>query len=94
MNELENRRARANEARQFLQNPLFRDSFAAVEEYLNEQALGCDPDNEKKAQRIVLSKQLLAGIKRELVRKIEDGDMAIMQMAEIERRGVRHLFRR
>jgi hypothetical protein len=88
------RRARAIEAKQFMENPLFRESFAAVASYLDEVALSCDPDNMKKAQRIVLAKQLLEALKRELIRKVEDGDMATIQINEIERRGVRNIFRR
>lgn len=92
--ELEERRTRANEARQFMQNPLFRDSFAAVADYLNQVALTCDPDNKDKAQRIIISQQLLQAVKREVERKAEDGDMAEVQISELERRKGFRLFQR
>ncbi len=95
MNEdLETRRIRANEARQFMQNPLFKESFESVAGYLNEVALSCDPDNKNKAQRIILSQQLLRAVRREIERKVEDGDMAAIQINEIERRGLKYVFRR
>ena len=92
--ELAERRIRANEARQFMQNPLFKEAFEAVAGYLNEVALSCDPDNKDKAQRIILSQQLLRAVRREIERKVEDGDMAAIQINEIERRGVKNIFRR
>lgn len=95
MSDLETRQIRANEARQFMQNPLFREAFDAVDGYLNDAALSCDPDNKDKAARIVISKQLLAAIKRELTRKVEDGDVASIQLDELERRrGLSRVFRR
>lgn len=92
---LESRRIRANDARQLLQNPILRDAFNEAAEYLEQQALSCDPDNKDKAQRIIISKRLLADIKRAIERQIEDGDVAGFQMAEIEkRRGLVRLFQR
>lgn len=76
----------ANEARQILENTHFREAFAAVEEHLEAQALACDPDNKDKAARIVIGKQLLQAIRRELVRKMDDGYMAEVQIAEVERK--------
>jgi hypothetical protein len=93
-NDIESRRIRANEARQFLQNPLFREAFEGVAEYLRQVGLGCDPDNKEKAQRIVISMQLLEAVKREITRKVEDGDMAEVQFAEIEKRRAFRLFQR
>jgi len=84
--DLETRRIRANEAKQFMQNPLFKESFEAVAGYLHAQALACDPDNKDKAQRIILSQQLLQYVKREIERKVEDGDMVAIQISELERR--------
>lgn len=75
-----------NEARQLLENKHLRDAFSAVNERLDEMAMACDPDNKDKAARIVISKQLLAAIKREIERKIEDGEMAQVELSEIERK--------
>lgn len=83
---LENDKFRAEDAKQLLGNKLFKDAFAAVDGYLNEVALSCDPDNKEKAQRIILSKQLLASVKREIERVVDDGDIAEVRMAELEKR--------
>lgn len=75
-----------NEARQLLENKHFVDAFESVDYYLNQVALSCDPDNKDKASRIVISKQLLAAIKREIERKVEDGEMANIEISELERK--------
>lgn len=91
----EHRRIRGNDARQLLDNQLLKEAFAAVGQYVDDQALSCPPDDAARAQRIVISKQLLAAIKRELVRVIEDGDVAEVQIEEIEkRRGLLSRIRR
>lgn len=82
----EQQRIISNEARQLLENKHFRDAFAAVDGYLEAQALSCDPDQPEKARRIVIAKQLLTGIRREIVRKMEDGIMAETMLAEIEQK--------
>lgn len=90
----EERRISGAEARQLLENKHLKEAFAAVDEYLNSQALACSPDDATKAQRIVISKQLLAAIKREIERKVQDGDVAEIQIQEIEqRRGLRRFIR-
>lgn len=82
----EQRRTVANEARQLLDNRHFQEAFAAVDAYLEAQAIACDPDNKDKAARIIISKQLLQAVRREVIRKMEDGYMAEVQIAEIERK--------
>lgn len=76
----------ADDARQLLENKLLQAAFAKVGEHLEQVALTCDPDNKDKAARIVISKQLLAAVKREIESCIEDGDFAKAEIAEIERR--------
>lgn len=83
-----------NDARQLLDNALFKQAFENVEGYLDAQALSCDPDNKDKAQRIVISKQLLAAVQREIIRVIEDGAMAQVHMQEIEQRKRFGIFKR
>lgn len=80
------RRIRANEARQVLENRHFREAWEAMSEYVEAQAESCDPDNKDKAARIVITKQLLRGIRRELERKLEDGYMAEVELVEMQRR--------
>jgi hypothetical protein len=83
---LEQDKFRAEDAKQLLDNKLFKDAFAAVDGYLNDVSLSCDPDNKEKAQRIIISKQLLSAVKREIERVVEDGDIAEVRIAELEKR--------
>jgi hypothetical protein len=82
----EQRRTIGIEARQALENKHWKEAFEAVEGHLIEVAKHSDPDNKEKAQRVLISMQLLEAIKRELTRKVEDGDMAQIQMSELERK--------
>lgn len=92
---LEDRVFRATDAKQLLDNPMLKEAFAKVEGHLNMAALSCDPDNATKAQRIVISQQLLAAVKREITRVIEDGAVAKIQIAELERKSrLERIFRR
>lgn len=85
----------ANDAKQLLENKLFQGAFKAVGEYIDTMALSCDPDNKDKTQRIIISKQILAGIKREIERQVENGMIAEVQMSELEqKRGIARMFRR
>lgn len=90
----EDRRIRATEARQLLEHPMFIEAFDAVEKQLNMQALSCDSDNAQKALRIVISQQLLAGVKREIQRIVQDGLVAEVQLSEIEQKRKFAIFRR
>ncbi len=90
----EQRSVIGEEARQLLENKHFREAFDAVDGYLNEVALSCDPDNKEKAQRVILSKQLLASIKQEIIRKVEDGEVARVQIAELDKRARVRVFQR
>lgn len=82
----EQRRIIGQEAKQLLENKHFREAFAAVEGYLVMQAHACDPDNKEKTQRVVISMQLLKALKREIERKVEDGEMAQIEIGELERK--------
>lgn len=82
----EQRRIIGAEAQQLLDNKHFQEAFEAVESYLVENAKTCDPDNKDKSQRIVISMQLLEAVKREIVRKVEDGEVAKVEIEELERR--------
>ena len=90
----EAREFRATDARQLLENPLFIEAWDAVENHLHMAALSCDPDNKDKAQRIVISQQLLASVKREIQRIVTDGQVAKVQIAELEKRNKLAFFRR
>ena len=89
---LENRQIRATAGRQLLENPLFIEAWGAVEKHLHMATMSCEPDNAIKAQRIVISQQLLAAVKREVTRIIQDGMVADVQLRELETK--RSIFRR
>lgn len=78
-------RFRAEDAKQLLDNPLLIEAFVKVGEYLEAQALSCEPDNPTRAHRIVTSKQLLAAVRREMQRVIEEGELAQIRIAEVEK---------
>lgn len=86
MKTFDDRRILGADAKHLLDNKLFKAAFSAVADHLEMQAMTCDPDNKEKAARIVISKQLLAGVKREIVRVIEDGEVAQIQLNELERK--------
>lgn len=90
----EARRFRAQDAKSLLENPMLVQAFSAVNDYLDASALSCDPDNAEKARRIVISKQLLAAVKREIERVVSDGVVAELQIAEIEQKRKLFQFRR
>lgn len=81
----EQRKVIGQEARQSLEDRHWKDAFEAVEGYLVEAAKTCDPDNKEKSSRIVISMQLLDAIKRELHRKVADGEFAAVEIEQIER---------
>ena len=88
------RTIRATEARQLLETPMFIEAWEAVENHLKMQALTCDADNAQKALRIVISLQLLAGVKREIQRIVNDGVVAEVQLSELDQKKKFSVFRR
>ena len=88
----EDRMIRAADAKHLLENPLFVEAWDAVEKHLHMATMSCEPDNAIKAQRIVISQQLLAAVKREVTRIVQDGFVADVQMRELETK--RSIFRR
>lgn len=90
----EDRRIRGADAQALLNNKLFKEAFEAVDGYIEAQALSCKPDDKDMAQRLILSKQLLRAIEREIRRQVEDGAVAEVQIQEInQRRGLRRFIR-
>lgn len=91
---LEDRTIRAADAKQLLENPMFVEAWDAVEKHLHMQAITCDSDNAQKALRIVISQQLLAGVKREITRIVNDGVVAEVQLSELEQKRRFAIFKR
>ena len=90
----EDRKFRATDARQLLEHPMFVEAWNAMERHLQMQAITCDSDNAQKALRIVISQQLLAGVKREIQRIVTDGVVAEVQLSELEQKRKFVIFRR
>jgi hypothetical protein len=90
---LEAERFKGHDAKALLDNPLLKEAFFRVEMYLKGNAMACDPDDKDKAARIITSMQLLKGIRREIERMIEDGDIANVQISELETRKVARFYR-
>ena len=91
---LEADKFRAADAKALLENPLLKGAFSAVGDYVEAKALTCDPDNKEMAQRVILTKQILAAVKREIQRHIDDGVVAEIRIAELEKRKFPKIFRR
>lgn len=91
---MDSRVIHGEDAKTLLENSLFKLAFAKVGEYLESQALGCDPDNKDKAARIIIAKQLLIGIRREIEAVISDGEVARVQMSELEKKKRFSVFQR
>jgi hypothetical protein len=83
------RRIRANEARQMLENRHFVAAWDSLAAGLEASALGCvtyTDEGQRTAARIVAAKQILHGLRREFVRKLDDGYMAEVELDEIARK--------
>jgi hypothetical protein len=90
---IEQDRIRGNDAKALLENPIFKDAFTRMETHLDARIYGCDPDNERQTQRVVLAKQILAGIKREIETIISIGEVAEIKLQEVEANKVRKFKR-
>lgn len=93
MSDLETR-IRAEDAKHLLANPIFIEAFSGVEKYLDDRLLMCDAADKEAAQRVVISKQLLASLRREIERVVQDGDVATIRMAQLERKTLLSRFQR
>jgi hypothetical protein len=90
----EYRRQVAAEAAQLLDNRHFIEAFAAVDASIEAQAVACNPNDKDHAQRIIIAKQIAQQFRREILRKLDDGYMAEVQIEAIERqRGMRRFQR-
>lgn len=81
-----------NEARQLLENKHFREAFDAVEKHLIDKGKATDTTKPGLSENVLISLQLLEALKREIVRKVEDGEMASIEIAELEKRSALRRF--
>lgn len=92
--DLEQERIRGNDAQSLLNNKLLKEAFDRVGHYIEQKALSLDPNDKEKAVNVIISKQILAGVKREIERVIEDGEMAKVRIEQIEEERKLFKFRR
>ncbi len=90
---LEAERYKGLDAKALLDNPLLKEAFFRVETYINAQAASCDPDDKERSARIIVSMQLIKGVKREIERMIENGAMANVHIAQIEEKKEKKFYR-
>lgn len=91
--DLEQQSIRGREAEQLLANRLFRQAFERVEEHIENRAHSTRDTDEAACAKVIQAKQILAGIRREIERVVQEGEVARIQLREIEnRRGLK--FRR
>ena len=83
---LESERILGADAAATLRSPTVKLAFSRLGEYLDNQILSCKPDDKDQAQRVVLAKQILAGLKREFERIVEEGEVADIQLHELEKK--------
>ena len=84
MSEIEQEMIDGNDASFILNSRVFKDAVNRMHDHLESRALSCDTDNKDLAHRIIVSKQLLAGIVRELQSIIELGEIHQMKLNEME----------
>lgn len=85
---------RASRARELLSNELFKDAFEKVEKYIDERSYACSPTDKETATSIIISKQILRALKREIERAIENGKIASVKIEQLERSNIQRMFQR
>ena len=83
---LESERILGADAAAVLRNPVVKMAFQRLGEYLDTQILACKPDDKDQAQRVVLAKQIMIGLKREFERLVEEGEVAEIRLNELEQK--------
>jgi len=76
---------RAKDAAALLANPVFRGAMEAMNTMLDRNISNVNPDNQDQCVRVVIAKQLMAGIERQINNYIENGKVADLIELEAER---------
>ncbi len=76
---------RAKDAEQLLANPVFRGAMDAMKRNLDKNIANVNPDNKEQCVRVVIARQLINGIEREIKNYIENGKVADIIEIEAER---------
>lgn len=74
---------KAAEAKSLLDNKIFKAAMLKMNQSLDMKMMSVNPDEIEKCARVVLAKQILNGIDREIKRFIVDGQV-VMKLAELE----------
>lgn len=81
---LQDERILGQDAKAILENPVVKQVFKRLEDHVNSKILSCDPDNKEATQRAVITRQILFGIRREFEKLVQDGEVAEIQLNEME----------
>ena len=93
MDDLQNTINIAQEGKRIIDSEPFKKAMSRLDDHLDMQLFSCDPDNKEKAQRVVLAKQIFKGIHREFERLLQEGEVAKIQLDELNAKKVTE-FRR
>ena len=83
---------RARDAEAVLANPVFKGAFKKMAEVLDNNIASVNPDNKDQCARVVLAKQILKGLEREIYRYVEEGE--IQNLIELDRERKKSLKQR
>ena len=89
----EARRIRAADAQHLLDNKLFKEAFSSVEQYLIDKAHSTDTNDRERTANVVNCMQLLQAVKREIIRVVEDGEVAKIEIEQTEKRKLLRFIR-
>ena len=84
----------ASDARALLDNPAWKAIWRGLSKYLDVRELSCDSRDRDTAQDIIRTRQLLAGLQREVQRLLDDGHISSIKLAELEKRRLPKIFQR
>lgn len=85
----------ASDAKQLLDNPVWRKIWSAVNVAIDAKSLACDTAHDKDgAADIIRVKQLIRGLEREVQRVIDAGMIAEFRLDELEKKSQVKEFRR
>lgn len=86
---LEQEALRGRDAKALLDNPVLKNAFERLEAELRNRELKCNTvTSPESAADIIRCKQLLDGIKREFTKLIKNGEVAEIQLQELDKKKV------
>lgn len=85
----------ASDAKQLVENPVWKKIWIGVNAAIDAKSLACDTAHDKDgAADIIRVKQLIRGLEREVQRVIDAGTIAELRIDELEKKGQVKEFRR